>query len=357
MKYYETNGRFGLEAITGVTSRLVGRITLALLMCTLGLGTPDLAAQTLESDGDFNKGARTSLQFLKIGIGARQAALGEASIALVRDVNSVFWNPANIAGVEDVEVGFSYIRWLADLNYVAGSVGYRMGTFGIVSGYVASLDYGDIPEALASSGSGGNDTRTGSTFSGGDLLAGLSFAREFTDRLSIGISGKYIRESLFTFSGSTFTWDVGTNYDLGYKGIRLAMAAQNFGGSVSFLESGSQTEGFDVPIIFRIGVSMNVVSPTGNSLVAMGPGHLLRLAVEAINTNDYSERFHVGGEYSYNDFLMLRGGYRLNYQEGNLALGFGIAPRLGGLEMRIDYAYVDYEFLDAPHRFTMTLAF
>lgn len=332
------------------------RLLIAALVCAFAAGGVELRAQSLEGNEDFNKGARTSLQFLKIGIGARQAALGEASIALVRDVNSVFWNPANIAGVENVEAGFSYVRWLADLNYVAGTLGYRMGTFGIVSGYVASLDYGDIPEALATSTQGSNDTRTGNTFSGGDLMAGLTFAREFTDRLSIGVSGKYIHESLFDYSASTFAWDVGTNYDLGYKGIRLAMAAQNFGGSVDYLEGGD-TEGFDIPLIFRIGLAMNAVSPDGNALMAMGPGHAVTLGFEAINTNDFSERFHIGGEYSYNDFLMVRGGYRLNYEEGNLALGFGIAPRIGGMEVRVDYAYVDYDFLNAPHRFTMTLAF
>lgn len=334
------------------------RFQRALLIVLVAVfGSTEIQAQSLEGDDDFNKGARTSLQFLKIGIGARQAALGEASIAMVRDVNSVFWNPANIAGIENVEAGFNYIRWLADLNYVAGSIGYRMGTFGIVSGYVASLDYGDIPEALVTGQGGANDTRTGNMFSGGDLMIGITFAREFTDRLSIGVSGKYLRESLFDYSGSTFAWDVGTNYNLGYKGIRLAMAAQNFGGSVNFLEEGSQTEGFDVPITFRLGVSMNVVSPEGNSLIAMGPGHEVRFGIEAINTNDFNERFHIGGEYSFHEWVMLRAGYRLNYEEGNLALGFGLAPRFSGMEVRVDYAYVGYEFLEAPHRFTMTLAF
>ncbi len=331
--------------------------TLALLLCLIGMGSQSARGQSLEGNKDFNKGARTSLQFLKIGIGARQAALGEASIALVRDVNSVYWNPASTAGIENLEVGFNYTRWLADLNYVAGSVGYRLGTFGIITGFVASLDYGEIPEALVSGGASANDPRTGNTFSGSDLLAGISFTREFTDRLAIGITAKYIRESLFTFSGSTFAWDVGTNYNIGFKGIRLAMAAQNFGGSVSYLDEGSESEGFDVPIIFRIGLSMDVVSPNGNALVAMGPGHEVRFALEAINSNDYSERLHVGGEYSFNDFLMVRGGYRVNYEEGNLAFGFGLAPRLSGMEVRIDYAYVGYEFLTAPHRFTMTLAF
>lgn len=342
---------FSGKDIKGLTARVL------MSVCLLFLGVEAGSAQGLEPEGDFNKGARTSLQFLKIGIGARQAALGEASIALVRDVNGVFWNPANTSGVERFQAGFSYVRWLGDLNYVAGAVGYRLGNIGVISGSVASLDYGNIPEALVSSGTGGSDTRTGNTFSGTDFMAGLSFSREFTDRLSIGIAGKYIYEGLFTYSASTIAWDVGTNYDIGFKGIRLAMSAQNFGGGVEYLEEGSQTESFDLPIIFRIGMSMNLISPHGDGLASAGGDHFLRIGLEAINTNDFNERFHVGGEYTFNDFLALRGGYRMNYAEGNLAMGFGIAPRISGMEVRIDYAYVSYSFLDAPHRFSLTLAY
>ncbi len=336
------------------------RKSIVLVLLSAGLlvlGPGTASAQTLEPDPDFNKGARTSLQFLKIGLGARQAALGEASIALVRDVNSVFWNPANTTGIETLEAGFSYVSWLADMKYVSGAVGYRLGNFGIVSGYVASLDFGDIQEALVTTGSGASDTRTGNLVSGTDFMAGLTFAREFTDRLSIGIGGKYIYEGLFTYSTSTFAWDVGTNYDLGYKGLRLAMSAQNFGGAVEYLEQGSQAESFDLPIVFRIGLSMSMISPDGNSLGSMGPGHDLRVGFEAINTNDFNERFHFGAEYMFSDFLALRGGYRMNYSEGNIALGFGIAPEISGMEVRVDYAYVAYEFLEAPHRFSLTMAF
>ncbi len=332
-------------------------LVMILIMMTWAGGAEIAAAQTLEPDPDFNKGGRTSLQFLKIGMGARQSALGEASIALVRDVNAVFWNPANISGIESTEVSFSYVRWLADMNYVAGALGYRLGTFGILAGYVGSLDYGDIPEALAASGSGSNDTRTGNTFSGGDLVAGLTFSREFTDRLSVGMSAKFLRETLWDFDASTFAFDVGTNYDLGYKGVRLAMSAQNFGGDVEYLDQGSQSEAFDVPIVFRIGLSANVFSGSESALVDMGPSHRMRVGFEAINTNDFSERVHVGGEYLFAGLIALRGGYRFNYAEGNLSLGFGISPSIGDLEARIDYSYVQYDFLNAPHRFSLTLAF
>src|SRR5437588_12489556 len=74
---------------------------------------------------EFNKSGRTAFQFLKIGVGARQAALGEASIATVRDINSVFWDPAGISGITTAEASFSYARCLADMNFPAAHVGSR----------------------------------------------------------------------------------------------------------------------------------------------------------------------------------------------------------------------------------------
>ncbi len=342
------------------------RLFLALALAVGLIGTVPAYGQDLEQDDDFNKGGRTAFQFLKIGIGARQAGLGEASIALVRDVNSVFWNPANTAAIESVEASFTYTRWLADMNYVSGAIGARWNRVGVFTLSIASLDYGDIPEATVGGGSNG-DSRTGATFSGGDIMLGLAYTREFTDRLSIGINAKMIRESLasgidiagdhFNRTASTIAFDVGTNYYLGYRGIRLSMSAQNFGGAVKWLgDASDRVEGYDMPLIFRIGISTNLVG-TDNAFLDMGPTHRVAFSAEAINTNDYSERVNLGAEYLFSDFLALRGGYRFNYAEGNWAAGVGLYQSVSGFALRLDYAYVHYEFLDAPHRFSVSMAF
>jgi hypothetical protein len=327
-------------------------LTVALIL-VLGSLQAAGAQEAPAGDDDFNKGGRTGLQFLKIGLGARQTALGEAGIAAVQDVNAVFWNPANLRGVASFEASFSYNRWLADLNYVAGAVGAHWEGIGVFALSVASLDYGDLQEALVTGPS--NDTRTGATFSGSDLMAGLSYARAFTDRLSIGLTAKYVHESLWNHSVGTVAFDVGTLYDVGYRGIRLAMSVQNFAGSVRWLDDSDRETGYDLPLVFRIGAATNLVGE--DAFFNAGPAHRVVFSVEAINTNDFSERLHLGGEYWFSDFLALRGGYRLNYAEGNWSFGFGLNPAVSGVALRLDYAYVDYKFLNAPHRFTVTLAF
>ncbi len=313
------------------------------------------AGADAQSEG-FNKSGRTAFQFVKIGVGARQTALGEAAIAIVRDVNAIFWNPASISGIGSVEGSASFTRWFADMNYYGAAAGFRWEGVGTIALNAASLNYGDLQEALVRVPSGSADTRTGATFTGGDVMVGAAFAREFNDRLSIGIGAKMLQEDLWTYSVRTWAFDVGTNYDIGYKGLRLAMSAQNFGPAVKWLEHSNRPEGYDLPLVYRIGTAMNLVDREEGFLTA-GDLHKVTLAVDAIHTNDYGDRFHLGAEYVFDDILSLRAGYRFNYDEGKFSAGIGLRQRISGVEVRIDYAYVSYEFLDSPHRFTISFAY
>ncbi|HAV24201.1 MAG TPA: hypothetical protein DCX46_12080 [Bacteroidetes bacterium] len=304
----------------------------------------------------FNKGGRTAFQFVKIGIGARQVALGEANIASIRDINSVFWNPAGISGIGDVEASFSYARWFADLHYNAGAAGFRWQDVGTFAVSYASLDYGQIPEALVALPSGSSDTRTGSTFGGGDVLIGVSYARALTDQLSIGVTAKLLQEKLFTYNVSLAAFDVGTYYDIGYKGIRLAMAAQNLAGSVKWLSQSDRDEGYDIPLLFRVGTSVDLIHE-GNSFLNLGPSHRLTVLADALHSNDYAERLHVGAEYTFNDFVALRLGHRFNYEEGDWSVGLGVKQDISGIGVRIDYAFVSYKHLESPHRLTVSIVY
>ncbi len=307
----------------------------------------------------FNKGGRTALQFTKIGIGARQSGMGEACISIVRDVNSVFWNPANLSGIQLAEASFNYNRWFADMNYLSGAAAYRLKNVGVFALYFSNLDYQDLQEALVTSPTGSADTRTGATFGGGDMMVGLGVSRDFTDKLSIGINAKYLREDLFDYEVGIMAFDIGTYYKTGYKGIRIAMSAQNFStGSVSFLgeEKSDRIDGYDIPLIFRVGASFDLIGGE-NGFFNMGENHYLQVGLDAINSNDYGERYHIGGEYWLGNMIALRSGYRFNYEEGNVALGIGLNFEVAGVKTFFDYAYVNYDYLDSPNRFTVTFSF
>ena len=308
------------------------------------------------SSAGFTKAGKSIMQFLKIGIGARQVGMGEAAIASVEDVNAVFWNPAGLRGVESAEASFGYTKWFADLNYLAGAAAIRWPGVGVFAVEYTSLDYGQMDEAVVSLAGRGNDTRTGNTFGGGDLMVGISYSREFTDRLSIGGTVKYLQEKLYTYKGTAVAYDVGTNYDFRYNGLHVAMSAQNFGPTVSWLEHGSQVEGYDLPLTFRIGASINIFDRSAG-FFKLGENHRFVFSAEAIHSNDTGDRVHICGEYTFNELLAFRAGYRLNYDEGNLALGVGLKHSFSGVTVRFDYAFVSYTYLESPHRFSLSMEF
>lgn len=313
---------------------------------------------TIETTAQFNKSGRTAMQFLKIGIGARQVAVGEANIASVQDINSVFWNPAALTGINGAEASFSYTRWIADLGIYSGAIGYNIEGIGSVAFSYISLDYGDIPEALITNTSGGIDTRTGNSFSGSDVALGLGFAKQFTDKLSIGINLRYVREDLFIYSSDLWAFDVGSFYNTGWKGIRIGMSAQNFSTPARWLNTKEEEQqSYDLPLVYRIGTSIDLLG--GQDLLLGGDPEKqkLTLNIDAIHSNDYAERLHVGVEYTVFNIFTLRGGYKFNYEEGNLSIGAGFNYNAGFANMRVDYAYVNYNYLQSPHRFSVILEF
>ncbi|MBL0361361.1 MAG: UPF0164 family protein [Elusimicrobia bacterium] len=51
---------------------------------------------------------KSSANFLKMGVGGRGVAMGDAQTAATDDVMSVFWNPAGLAELYQNEVGFMH---------------------------------------------------------------------------------------------------------------------------------------------------------------------------------------------------------------------------------------------------------
>jgi hypothetical protein len=326
------------------------KLTLYIIILLLGAGACTY--------GQFNKSGRTSLQFLKIGVGARQAALGETSIANVTDINSVYWNPAAIALIDGAQAAFNYNQWIGGLNVTSAAAGVNISGFGTVAFNFISLDYGNIDEALVTSNSGGIDTRTGNTFTGNDLALGMSFSKMFTDKLAIGVSVKYLREKLYTYSTSLWAFDVGSYYDTGWRGIRLGMSAQNFSSQARFLQTKeAEQQSYELPLLFRIGWSIDLLGGQNLFLGGSPDKHKVTVNMEAIHSNDYAERLHVGIEYWAFNLFAIRGGYRFNYEEGNLSAGFGVNYDAGPVNLKFDYAYVQYDYLDSPHRFSVIMTF
>lgn len=176
----------------------------------------------------FAKTGTAGLQFLKIGIGARALGMGEAFTAVTDDISSIYWNPAGLALKAQDQVMFSHTAWVAGINYefVAFSKVTNLGTFG-VSTALLHTGYMDVTEEELFD-------LTGETFTCYDLMAGVTYANEFTDKFSFGANIKYVREMLDEYAVNGVAIDIGSLYNTGWNNLTIGMAIKNFGPDLEY---------------------------------------------------------------------------------------------------------------------------
>jgi hypothetical protein len=287
----------------------------------------------------FSKAGSSGLQFLKIGVGARESAMGEAVTGIVNDANSVFWNPAGLAYVEKREVILSHNQWLVDSKHNAAVIAYPIGSF-VVALNAITLDINEFEETTALQPDG-----TGRMVQAGDLLVGLCVAKRFTDKLSIGLQVKYVQEKLDNYKLSNVLFDVGTIYYTGFRQLRLGFALQHFGPDVNIVN-----QEFRTPLLFRVSAADEIFSIDNIDLT---------LAVELVHPTDNVEWVNFGMEINLLDYVELRGGYRLDNDLSKVSFGIGLRPpELSDFDFKIDYSYTPSEVVfNDIQRFTVGLAF
>jgi hypothetical protein len=75
------------------------------------------AASVFAAVAAWAGGAGTSsAQFLKIGVGARAEAMGEAYGAVADDPYALYWNPAGLGRMSNPRLSLSYTMWLEDIS-------------------------------------------------------------------------------------------------------------------------------------------------------------------------------------------------------------------------------------------------
>jgi hypothetical protein len=290
----------------------------------------------------FEKVGTLGGQSLKIGVGARAAAMGDAYTAVSDDATAVYWNPAGIARLSGQSITLNHAAWPANILFDQGAYVFNIkwipGMLGVnvraltMSRDIVRTTY--LPEG------------TGETFDAGEWAYGLTYARALTDKFSAGISLNYVQTGLDDVKGSSTTFDFGTLYDVGVLGAKIGMSIQNVGSDMTFID-----EKVKMPVFFRVGGSFDVLQ--------MGESRLLA-AAEFTHPPDNSEKLNLGAEYSFHDYLFLRGGYKLNYDTEGLCAGFGVKFPLTIVKSsvaRVDYAYQDMNFLGGTHRVSLNLGF
>lgn len=347
--------------------------------------------ETDEPTTDGRTGTRliqAGVPFLLIAPDSRAGAMGEGGVAVSPDANSIHWNPAKIAFLENNSgVSLSYSPWLQrlvpDINLAYLTGYYRLDERNVIGGSLRFFSLGDIQLSDANSNPLG-------TYSPYEVAIDGTFARSFGENFSLGTAVRFIRSNLGSNlvngntnskPGTALAADVSAYFKketlLFGNDARLAagLNISNIGNKISYVE-GDDNKVF-LPTNFRLGgaatffpdalseltfaLDINkllVPSPpltatdeNGKTVITSGRD-ASDLSVPAAIFGSFGDApggfkeelqeisYSTGLEYRYNKQFALRAGYIFEHPEkGNrnyLTLGAGLKYNI----LNIDFAYI-----------------
>lgn len=323
-----------------------------------------------ELNAQMKKAGQSGMTYLAISLSARESAMGSASVASVRGVQALFYNPALLTQFEGFGIAVNQVNWLADTKlYGIGAV-YSFDRYGTVGFDLVYMDYGKI---IGTERVDKSIDQRGYRITGDlniqDYAIGIAYAYAVNERFSFGtkikivhedlgdapIAVKAIDESQGLYEYEDRSWkltdwgfDFGGFYQVGFKDLTFAVAFQNYSGDMQYW-----SEAFQMPLTIRMGLSINlaeVLMPDNDQID-------INTAIDALHPIDYTERVHIGTEFVYLNMLALRAGYKFNYDVENFSVGAGFKFDIEGYAASIDYAYTNAEFFGHVDRFSLNFSF
>lgn len=321
-------------------------LTLILLVASLSPATA----------GNERRIGTSGAQELRIPVGARGTALGGAILADVQGIEAVYWNPAGLAYLENTEAVFSHQPYLAEINVNFVGVAHTIEGLGTIGAAAKIVSIGDMEETTEDQPDG-----TGRTYGPSLSVISMSFSRILTNRVSFGITGKFIYERIFEVSASGIAFDAGVIYDPGWNGIKMGMALKDYGPQMKFSGIGfdrtlddrpvtPKAASFDLPSSLCLGMSYTTTKGVNQAMVS---GNF-------INNNYSMDMWQGGFEYTYDNKYCLRAGYNYSSQDKwqyGLTLGGGLSYEFQGTKLTFEYAWADVDVFDANQYFTVKVQF
>ncbi len=326
--------------------------TIIIVFVGLWVSQNDVWAQTQPNLADVDRVGTTAAQFLKIPAGARAIGLGGAYSALATDITAVYWNPAGMARIGgNGEAIFNHANWLAETSYDFAAFSVNLGVMGSIGAHIISFS---VPEDVVRTID--HPDGTGEVWRANMIAIGLTYARNLTDRFSIGFTGKYVQETIYAMTARGAALDIGFMYTTPYDKLVIGAAITNFGtkmhiigrnlyfnedplpepGTVDAVPAEFRTGYYDMPLGLRFGLAWKAYTSENFKLIA---------AIDGNEPNDNSQYYNTGVELGVKDILFLRLGYRallLENSEQGLTFGFGIRYDAVGTNVKFDFGWADY---------------
>jgi len=312
----------------------------------------------------------TAANFLEVPVGASAVGIGGAFVSIANDASALFWNSAGIANLDRNELILNHIDWIGGTKHDFAGIVINLQNYGNLGISFTSLSMDDMIVRTVEKPDG-----TGELFNAHDISMGITYSRALTDRFSIGFTVKYIQQSIWHMNATAFAIDIGTLFktDL-LGGLVIGASLSNFGtpmtlqgrdaryfirvddsklGSNESIPTNIEMDTWELPLVFRIGVSTNIYqSPTNSFLIA----------VDAVHPNNNFPSVNIGSQFSFMDYFFLRIGYNelfLQDAEGGLTFGVGLNSKMLFSEAiaSFDYAYRNFGRLENIHVFSLNIKY
>ncbi len=313
--------------------------------------------------------------FMSAGGGARALGMGGAFAAVANDASTLYWNPAGISGFDNREALLMHSETFGDLlnynfaSFVSPAPSFvsaeREASFGLALIHLGADDIivtkdlqyeerngvpgfqpeeGDrlLYDAGALPREGNNDFALLGSFAlktaygrvGGTLKVLYTDAIAGYSATGVGIDLGFLRRDVFT-----------PRLDVGVK-------LQDITGTYIGWSTG--TVDFITPSV-KLGVAYTIPAPSLNaSMLIAADGDFFfedRRGASQFWIEQFSTDLHLGGELSFQEKVMVRGGV----DSGNVTAGAGLRIGIVGL----DYAYLHFhdDYFEATHRISAQVEF
>jgi hypothetical protein len=115
----------------------------------------------------------STAQFLKIGVGARASAMGEAFIAVSNDASALYWNAAGITQFSEDQLIISHNVWVVDINHDFIGAVYHLDDDNSFGASLTAVTMDDMPVTTEFAPFG-----TGEYFGYTDIAISLTYSRK-----------------------------------------------------------------------------------------------------------------------------------------------------------------------------------
>ena len=284
----------------------------------------------------------TGVAILNQATGVRQLGMGEVATGLSDDAPAMYYNPAGIATIRNIELNAMYHQNIMDTRNEAINFTYPLNK-GLLLGKKAGIGIGVLgyqggemewiklnPDESIKS--------TEVVKAESDYQIGLCYSEEIARYLGntyAGVMVKWIQSTLVDkYKAQAVGVDMGVLHKVG--GFGLGVAVQNIGTEMKFIEVGDS-----LPLTIRFG---------GSYGKEMGRTAKIVVGIDGIKVKNEDMRCNIGGECWILDILGIRAGYKIK-DEDKVSIGASIRYKW----VQLDYGYKMMDVFDSTHQAAITL--